>query len=123
MPLAFTQGDPDPQGRLPIVLIHSQPKQLSAERRKQGVDVEEEQLVTPVMEPGQKAKPWLTVKGDIEWEITDPPDDDPQVMASRLARTEARLEALLTVAASKKVVTRQEVDQEQARTRNKPSSR
>ena len=121
MPLVFTNGDPDPQGRLPVVLIHNQPKQLSAERRKQGVDVDSDQLVTPVMEPGQKAKPWLTVKGDIEWEITDPPDDDPQVMASRLADTEARLEAFLTVVASKDVVSRQEVDQEQAR--DKPSRR
>ena len=53
--------------------------------------------------------------------ITDPPDDDPQVMASRLARTEARLEALLTVVASKDLVSRQEVDQEQAR--DKPTRR
>ena len=88
MPIVFTRDQPDGAGRRPITLIHNQPDQLPEARRSIGVEVAEAAIQPPAIEAHQRALPWLTETGEVEWEIQEREDDDPSQIARRVSEIE-----------------------------------
>ena len=112
MPLIF--ADPD-SGR--INLVHHQPHLLTQAERDRGHEVTPVALEPPGARDGERMVAYWRDRR-VEWEPVVLPDDDPQVVATRLKATEARLEALLNLTDSRALVTRADVVEEEARVRD-----
>ena len=90
--LIRTRDETDDQGRKPIVGIHYNPAKLTDEDRASGVEVPIDDARKPDLASNEKAKPWLTSDGNVEWDVTAEPDIDGAVdaMEDELGRGRVR---------------------------------
>ena len=93
--LIRTRDETDDQSRKPIVGIHYNPAKLTDEDRASGVEVPIDDARKPDLASNEKAKPWLTSDGNVEWDVTAEPDIDGALDAMEDTLSRGRVRTIL----------------------------